>query len=73
MKKGIDVHTIKIICHENKEEVHYLVYMCFQISKRTNARGKAGKAAKIFNASYIFCIQKILTYNVGFLLKSMDG
>jgi hypothetical protein len=48
--------------------------MCFQISKRTNAKGKnKEKAAKIFNASYIFCIQKILTYDVGFLLKSMDG
>jgi hypothetical protein len=49
--------------------------MCFQISKRTNAKkGKnMEKAAKIFNASYIFCIQKILTYNVGFMVKSMDG
>jgi hypothetical protein len=62
MKKGIDVHTIKIMCHKNKEELnHYLVYLCFQISKRTKVKkGKnREKAAKVFNASYIFCIQKI--------------
>jgi len=72
MKKEIDVHTIKMICHKNKEELHYLVYMRFQISKRTNAKkGKnREKAAKIFNASYIFCIQKM---SVSWLNQWMIG
>jgi len=58
MKQGIDVHTIKIICHENKEELHYLVYMCFQISKRTNAKGKNRGRLQRYSMHHIYFVSR---------------